>query len=409
MRDGIDRRQFLELGGSTLVAFSGLSGARSLSAASDRGVVVVVFQRGAADALHMLVPYRERRYREIRGALALEEPGRGESPTLDVGSGFAFHPALSPLHPLYRAGRLAAVVNVGSPDPTRSHFDAQDYMESGTPGVKSTRSGWLARAIETFGGASASAFTGVALSAQMPRSLAGARHAMALQDFSKMEPRSGGDSLLSKLAELYARDGSDRFAAAGEEGLRARQMFRERDPLSIPVREGARYPRGRAGEPLRQLAKLIKADLGVRVAFVESEGWDTHFGQGGASGQMANLMRGLAESLTAFVTDVGGDVPLTVVVATEFGRTVAPNGAGGTDHGHGGAMLLLGDGIRGGRVHGDWLGLDRRNLYQGRDLPVTTDFRDVFSEVAEQTLGLGADVELFPGHAPKRLGVVERG
>jgi len=407
----VNRRRFLKVSGASLALIGtrwpvfGLSAPAPLGS----GVLVVIFQRGAADALNMVAPYRDRRYREIRGDLALDEPGRGENPTFDLGSGFALHPALSPLYPLYRDQKLAAVVNVGSSDPTRSHFDAQDYMESGTPGRKSTPDGWLARMLEALPGEEGSAFTGVALSTQMPRSLAGARHAIALPDFAELERDRRKDPLLLELEALYDVAGPA-FSEAGDEGFRALEAFRATDPLSRPPRAGVRYPEGRASLPFRQLAQLIKADLGVRIAFVESNGWDTHFAQGGATGQMSNLMRNLSAGLAAFVEDVGDERELSVLVVTEFGRTVAPNGAGGTDHGHGSVMFALGDGVHGGRVHGDWLGLESRNLYEGRDLPVTTDFRDVFGEAAARRLG-GAPgaVDLFPGHRQRAVGIFEGG
>ena len=407
----IGRRKFLRLGSSTLFLLGGTPLAALARPERRQPVLVVVFQRGAADALHMIVPYREPKYRELRGALALEEPGRGENPTLDLGGGFAFHPALSPLYPLYKSGRLAPIINVGSPDGTRSHFDAQDYMESGTPGLKSTRDGWLARAVKALALEDASPFTAVALTSQMPRSLAGTHDAMALEDFSKITFPRGSDPLTERIERLYREDSSALFADAGEDAFRAMRLIRDRDPLSQPTHDGVQYPRSRKSNPLEQLAKLIKADLGVRVAFVESGGWDTHFAQGAATGAMANLMGELAGSVAAFVEDVGDAAAVTVLLVTEFGRTVALNGAGGTDHGHGGAMMVVGD-VRGGRVHGEWLGLEKRNLYQGRDLPVTTDFRDVFSEVAGETLGLfqsAGSAALFPGYRPKSVAVMSRG
>ncbi len=408
----IDRRKFLRLGSSTIFFLGGTLPHAVARPEPRQPVLVVVFQRGAADALHMLVPYRDQKYRELRGALALEEPGRGENPTLDLGGGFAFHPALSPLYPLYKSGRLAPIINVGSPDGTRSHFDAQDYMESGTPGLKSTRDGWLARAVKALALESASPFTAVALTSQMPRSLAGAHDAIALEDFGKIAFPRSSDTITERIERLYREDSSALFADAGEDAFRAMRLIRDRDPLSQPTRDGVHYPRSRKSNPLEQLAKLIKADLGVRVAFVESGGWDTHFAQGAATGAMANLMGELAGSVAAFVEDVGEAAAVTLLLVTEFGRTVALNGAGGTDHGHGGAMMVVGHGVRGGRVHGEWLGLEKRDLYQGRDLPVTTDFRDVFSEVAGETLGLFQSAEsaaLFPGYRPKSVAVMSRG
>ena len=407
------RREFLKMGGSTLLLL-GSAGKRTLQAGASAkpGVLVVLFQRGAADALHMVAPYRDKRYRDLRGALALEEPGRGENPTLDLGAGFALHPALSPLYPLYRSSRLAVVVNTGSPDPTRSHFDAQDYMESGTPGKKSTRDGWLARALielgerQPSGPEATSPFSAVALTPQMPRTLAGARDTIALEDFGSLDIPRRKSALAERLEKLYREDASARFASAGADASRAVTLFREQDPLALPPRKGVRYPGGRGENSLKQLAQLLKSGLGVRVAFVESSGWDTHFRQGAATGSMANLLSRLSGSLAAFYEDVGSDVPVTVLTVTEFGRTVATNGAGGTDHGHGSAMMVLGAGVQGGRVHGDWLGLEPSNLYEGRDLPVTTDFRDVFSEVAKSALGLEDTSGLFPGYRSKDVGVM---
>ncbi len=397
------RRQFLELGFGAAAFFGGFRNAGS-SSSQRTGVLVVVFQRGAADGLHMVVPYRDPKYRALRGAIALEEPGTGDGNTLDLGDGFAFHPALLPLHSLYAEGRLAVVVNVGSPDNTRSHFDAQNFMESGTPGRKSTRDGWLGRAVAALEGGSP--FTAVALSASLPRSLAGADDVLALEDFRKLDARKDDRALEERIQNLYRKDTSPEFVRAGEEAFRALKTFREKDPLSSTARAGARYPRGRLGPRFSQLAQLIKADLGIRVALVESEGWDTHFAQGGASGSMARSLGELAGSISAFLEDLGADFPVALLTMTEFGRAAAVNGAGGTDHGHGTVMLVGGPEVGGGRVVGDWLSLDSRNLFEGRDLPVTTDFRDLFHEVAQSALATGDGLELFPGYRPSRVGIM---
>ncbi len=405
----LDRRELLRVGGTTLALMGSGSlatFARALSApsTSDRDpVLVVLFQRGAADGLHMVVPYRDRNYRGLRGALALDEPGRGERPTLDLGDGFALHPSLSPLFPLYSAGKLAFVVNVGSPDPTRSHFDAQDYMESGTPGRKATRDGWLSRALTAV--EARGPFAAVALSASMPRSLAGAETAIAMEDFSRLGRSRGNTALEGRLEAMYLAEARPELAAMGKEAFEALRMFRELDPLSRKVPEGVRYPTGQRSEPFRQVAALLKAGLGVRVAFISTDGWDTHFGQGAATGQMANLLRRHASAIAALLEDVGTSRPVTLLSVTEFGRTVEINGAGGTDHGHGAVMMAAGAGVHGGRVVGDWLGLEREHLYEGRDLPVTMDFRDLFSEVAARTLALEQGVTLFPGYQASPVGV----
>ena len=386
-------------------------------------VLVVFFQRGAADALHMLIPYRDQHYRSERGPLALSldgsttRRGRGEDNSqrlTELGDGFALHPGLEPLHRLYADNRFAPIVNVGSPDPTRSHFDAQDYMESGTPGIKGTRDGWMARLVraldENDPETRLSPFAAVALTHQLPRSLAGTQDAIAMPDFSRLSNESGRGRMASSLEErihrLYRRDDSPVFTDAGSQATAAVRLFQERDPLAIPTRTGIRYPNGQLGAALKQLGQMIRADIGLRVAFVESSGWDTHFAQGGLQGSMARLMNEMASGIAALVDDVGDDVPMTVLTMTEFGRSVRANGAGGTDHGHGGASFVIGSGVRGGHVHGDWLSLKKSNLFEGRDLPVTTDFRDVFSEVARSSLGLSKDVQLFPGHQAKKVGVM---
>ena len=258
----LDRRKFLRVGGTTLALIGSGSLATfarpfSVPSTSKRDpALVVLFQRGAADGLHMIVPYRDRYYRGLRGALALDEPGRGERPTLDLGDGFALHPSLSPLFPLYSDGRLAFVLNVGSPDPTRSHFDAQDYMESGTPGRKATRDGWLSRALTAV--EARGPFAAVALSASMPRSLAGAETAIAMEDFSRLGRSRRNNSLEGRLEEMYRTKERPELAAMGEEAFEALHMFRELDPLSQKVPEGVRYPMGRRSEQFRQLGTRCK-------------------------------------------------------------------------------------------------------------------------------------------------------
>ena len=412
-----DRRRFLRLGGTSLVLLGAgrvasladaLAGPSS-APAPPSGVLVVFFQRGAADGLHEVIPYRERAYRSLRGSLAFPEPGRTTDRPHDLGDGFALHPALAALMPLYAEGRLAAVHAVGSPDATRSHFDAQDYMESGTPGNKGTRDGWMARTLETLlesEGARRTPFAAVALASAMPRSLSGTASAIAMADFSRLGSPAGTTRLEESIERMYERDDDPSIAAAGSEAFEAVELFRRKDPLAIPPRAGISYPRGRTARPFQQLAALIKADLGICVAFLESGGWDTHFNQGTATGQLANGLRELGGSIAAFLADVGPQAPVTLLVATEFGRAVAVNGAGGTDHGHGAAMLVAGHGVAGGRVAGEWPGLDRASLHEGRDLAVTTDFRALFSEVATHTLGLPPTTPIFPGFRPPTTRIV---
>ncbi|HMB54184.1 MAG TPA: DUF1501 domain-containing protein [Thermoanaerobaculia bacterium] len=406
------RRAFLKAGGLALFAAGAgggpaFLGRTALAAARPtfgrRKVLVTVFLRGAMDGLAAVSPLAGElggpALARLRPALGLE---RGDG--LDLGVGFALHPAFSPLLPLWRDGRLAVVHAVGSPDPTRSHFDAQDYMESGTPGVKATRSGWLNRAVG-LSGHDASPFTAVALTGSMPRTLAGSEAALAVEDLRRFEVDN------ERLRELYAdaEAGDPLLGRRGGETFEAVEMLSAANLRSYRPAAGADYPRSPLGSALRQVAFLVKAQVGLEVAFAESGGWDTHVRQGAARGAFARRADDLARSLAALWTDLGehrSDV--VVMTMTEFGRTAAQNGSGGTDHGHASCAFVLGDAVDGGRVHGRWPGLGRDDLYQGRDLAVATDFRSLFAGVAGAHLGLGpeADGAMFPGWAGGRLGVM---
>ncbi|HTU99548.1 MAG TPA: DUF1501 domain-containing protein [Luteitalea sp.] len=374
-----------------------------------RKVLVVIFQRGAVDGLNMVVPHGEQAYYAVRKTIAVAAPGRTGG-ALDLDGHFGFHPRLAPLHALFTRGQLAVVHACGSPDPTRSHFDAQDYMESGTPGVKSTPDGWMNRLVATRHDAEhAGAMRAVALSSQLPRVLQGRAPALAMASLDRMKV-SGGPGAGDAFEAQYAAAADAVLERPGRDAFAAMRTLRDVDARGPRTSATAAYPRSPFGNALQQVARLVKADVGLEVAYAEIGGWDTHINQGGAEGQLAARLGDVGATLGAFVEDLGDAMQDVVVVTmSEFGRTVAENGTRGTDHGHGNAMLVMGGPMRGGRVYGRWPGLDVASLVDGRDLAITTDFRDVFSEVVSGHMGVTDLGAVFPKHtwSPKnRLGLL---
>jgi uncharacterized protein (DUF1501 family) len=381
---------------------------RTARAAETSGkVLVAVFQRGAVDGLSMVMPYGDPGYTAARPSIGLQPPKPGESErAIDLDGFFALHPALAPLVPLWESRALAVVHACGSPDTTRSHFDAQDYMESGTPGIKSTPDGWLARAIRTRS-KRASPFRAVAMGPALPRTLQGDVGAISMQSIERFDVRAGDPSARQSFEALYEQGVRDVLHGTGRETFEAVKMLRSANAARIAPAHGAEYPRGPFGEAMRQIAQLVKADIGLEVAFADMQGWDTHVGQGAERGQLALRLREFGGALAAFARDLGDKMADVVVITmSEFGRTVAENGNRGTDHGHATAMLVLGGGVRGGRAYGHWPGLAPDRLFEGRDLAVTTDFRSLFTEVATRHLAVAAS-PLFPGFtaAPASLGL----
>jgi uncharacterized protein (DUF1501 family) len=323
---------------------------------------------------------------------------------VDLDGFFGLHPAMGSLRPLWDDKRLAIVHACGSPDTTRSHFDAQDYMESGTPGVKTTQDGWLARGLQGVPATPASPFRAVAMGSLLPRSLRGDVGAVAMgavadfdvkQDMGRM---GGGVNARRGFESLYEQGVRDILHGTGRETFDAVKMLKSANPQRFAPENGAQYPRGRLGESLKQIAQLIKADVGLEVAFADMGGWDTHANQGNEKGQLAQRLAEFSQSLAALYRDLGDRMADVVILTmSEFGRTVRENGNRGTDHGHATAMLVLGGPVRGGRMAGGWPGLAREQLYEGRDLAVTTDFRNLFAEVAVRHLGVKATAPLFPG------------
>ena len=395
------RRFFLKSSGLALVSFGLAPQAlvRSVYAASGarrKKALVVTFQRGAVDGLNTVIPCGDDVYRRLRPTIAIPSPrGGGRDAALDLDGQFGLHPALDPLMPLWRDGSLGIVHAVGSPDATRSHFDAQDFMESGTPGVKSTDDGWMNRHLRAHPEQGATPFRAVALTPTLPRSLAGPADAVAMSDIRSFTLRPAAVAPASH----GAADSNDILHGAARDAAEAVEFLRRADPSRYTPSAGAVYPRGRYGESLKQIAQLLKADVGLEVAFTEIGGWDHHAAEGGVQGQLAARLREFGGALAAFHRDMGDRMRDVVVVSlTEFGRTVRENGNRGTDHGRASVSFVMGGGVRGGRIHGRWPGLADGDLYEGRDLAVTTDFRDLLAEVLSGHLGARNLARVFPGH-----------
>ena len=423
-----DRRVLLKGGGLALLSLGvgpSFLGRAALGVSAPRPfrrrkVLVTLFQRGAMDGLMAVPTLEDDKLRALRPRLVLSAArnrrGSAEADAVarDLDGRFGLHPAFDPLFPLWQDGRLGIVHAVGSPDPTRSHFDAQDYMESGTPGRKGTPTGWLNR-VSGLMGHDATPWRSVAMTPALPRSLYGPAPSLAvtdLEDFRVSLPIAGGAARVAGrgFEALYEETSQELLRDTAGDTFQALDMLDQESLRSYRPAGGAEYPQSPLGASLRQIAFLIKADVGLEVAFAESGGWDTHVNQGVTTGSFARRATDLAESIAAFWTDLGthrDDV--LVLTMTEFGRTVAENGSGGTDHGHGSCLFLLGNRVAGGRVYGDLPGLGTKDLYEGRDLPVTTDFRSVFASVAEGHLGIRDDGTLFPGWQGPRMPLIKGG
>ena len=395
------RRFFLKSSGLALVSFGVAPRALvrtvyAAGAARGKKSLVVIFQRGAVDGLNTVVPYGDAVYRRVRPTIAIPAPrGGSRDAALDLDRHFGLHPALDPLLPLWGEGSLAIVNAVGSPDSTRSHFDAQDFMESGTPGVKSTDDGWMNRHLQCHPDPQATPFRAVALTPTLPRVLAGRASAIAMADIRgfDLRPAAGG------FEGMYEGGAPDVLHGTARETFEAIAFLKKARPEQYSPAAGALYPRGRYGDSLKQIAQLLKADVGLEVAFTEIGGWDHHAAEGAVQGQLAGRLREFGQALAAFHRDLGDRMrDVVVVTLTEFGRTVRENGNRGTDHGHASVSFVMGGPVRGGRVQGRWPGLGDGDLYDGRDLAVTTDFRDLLGEVLSGHLGARDLSRVFPGH-----------
>jgi len=387
----ITRRIFLRNSALTIVgtaavpAFLRRAAAGAMSPGSRTKRLVVIFQRGAADGLNIVVPHGEQAYYAMRPSINIPRTS-----VLDLDGFFGLHPSMLAFQPIWKQKHLAIVHAAGSPDPTRSHFDAQDFMESGTPGLKATEDGWLNRTLHSLPSSDA-AFRAVAMGPALPRILSGSEPAVAinnLNDFGIGGGNAKPSPVQNSFEAMYAGSVDAVLHGSAQETFAAVKMLKSANPAQYTPSAGANYPRGRFGDSLKQLAQLIKANLGVQVAFADIGGWDHHVNEGSTEGQIANVLRDFSQSLAALWADLGDLAEDTVIVTmSEFGRTVRENGNRGTDHGHANVMFILGGPVRGGRVYGGWPGLDPSQLYEGRDLALTTDFRRVLGEAVYRHLG----------------------
>ncbi|HEV8426598.1 MAG TPA: DUF1501 domain-containing protein [Pyrinomonadaceae bacterium] len=370
--------------------------------AGKRKTLIAIFQRGAVDGLNMVVPFGESNYYSLRPSIAIPKPQSGNAEAaIDLDGYFGLHPSMSSFKSLWDSKRLAIVHASGSPDNTRSHFDAQDYMESATPGVKSTNDGWLNRYLQSKKDPERSLFRAVSMTKTMPRVLQGNAPAVAMSSVSEFAIRAGksSENLQGGFEAIYARE-NDSLAGKGRETFEAVNYLKKANPAQYQPENGAVYPRNPFGNSLLQIAQLIKAGVGLEVAFTDIGGWDTHVNQGNARGQLGNLLQQFSASVAALYQDLGQRMDDVVILTmSEFGRTVRENGNRGTDHGHANAMLVMGNSVRGGKVYGQWPGLKDEQLYEGRDLALTTDFRDVFGEIATRHLGSADTKTVFPGYS----------
>jgi len=412
----ISRRYFLKNGGIAMLGMASLPSflQRAIASTPSAGKkkMVVLFQRGAMDGLNVVVPFAEPNYYHLRPTITIPAPSRGGADAaIDLDGFFGLHPSLAPLQPLFRNGQLAIVQAVGSPDPSRSHFDAQDYMESGTPGVKATEDGWLNRALQATPEEHSSPFRAVAFGPYLPRTLQGSAPAVSIPDLKQFKMYGSQQTVEGGFEAMYAQTVDQALNGVGKQTFAAIDQLKKINPDSYQPENGAEYPKSRFGQSLEEIAELFKADVGLEVAFLDSGGWDHHVNEGGVQGQLSNLLRDLGQGIAAFHQDMGdrmGDV--VFVSMSEFGRTAHENGNRGTDHGHANCMFVLGGDIKGGKVYTKWPGMSDGQLHDDRDLAVTTDYRSVLSEIMTKHLGNPNLGTVFPGFAndPRQyLGVVK--
>ena len=404
------RRVFIKAGAAAMLSLGFAPAFLTRAAAAAEGrkkLLIAIFQRGAMDGLNMLVPFGDAEYYRLRPSIGIPQPGK-DNGAVDLDGFFGLHPRMAALKPLFEQGQLAAIHACGSPDATRSHFDAQDYMESATPGIKATRDGWLNRYLQAT--SASSPLNGVAVTRQMPRSMAGKAATLAfggVDEFAVRDAMGSGRAI----EDSYAHTSDSLLGASAKEAFEAMGVLQKATAGGYTPANGAEYPRSAFGRSLQEIARIAKADVGLEVAFAESTGWDTHVNQGAGDGQLAGRLDDLAQGIAALTRDLGDRMTDTVILTmSEFGRAAAQNGNGGTDHGHGNAMMLIGGPVKGGKVYGKWPGLRPEQRYEARDLAVTTDFRDVFAEVVTTHLGApqSALPKIIPGYAPvKPLGIIK--
>ncbi len=396
----ISRRDFLK---STGVALSTVAmpsflirtalAQKNAGRGKDHPIIIAIFQRGAADGISMVVPFGDKHYYELRPQIGIAAPSRSrDEDAIDLDGFFGLHPSLNSLKPIYDENRLWIFPAVRPPANTRSHFDAQDYMESGTPGNKAVNDGWLNRYLQANRQMDATPFRAVAISPNLPRCLTGVAPAVAMRRVADFGIRGGAAT--PEIEELFAEMYKDTFDAV--------RMLRSATSQQYTPTAGASYPNSAFGQSLQQIAQLIKSDIGLEVAFTDIGGWDTHTNQGNSRGQLANRLKDFGDGLAALYHDLGDRMQNVVIITmTEFGRAMRQNGSGGTDHGHASCSFVFGGGIRGGKVYGQWPGLAPEQLYEHRDLALTTDFRNVFSEILIKHMGARDVLPVFPNFTPK--------
>src|SRR6266542_267821 len=409
----MNRRFFLRSGSIALASIgvslsapsflerAALAQARGRIMGGRRKTLIAIFQRGAVDGLNMVVPFGEHGYYDLRPSIAIPKPDSGNTDAaMNLDGFFGLHPALGQLKPFWESQRLAIIHAVGSPDNTRSHFDAQDYMESATPGRKGTPDGWLNRYLQSKSDPDRRLFRAVSMTQTMPRILQGSAPTLAISNLADFTIRAGRSSasMQGGFEAIYG-GAVDELGGTGRETFEAVNYLKRVNPAQYQPENGAQYPRTPFGNSLLQIAQLIKAGVGLEVAFTDLGGWDTHVNEGNARGQLGNLLQQFGNGITALCTDLGQRMDdVLILTMSEFGRTARENGNRGTDHGHANAMFVVGNGVRGGKVYGQWPGLKSAQLYESRDLALTTDFRDVFGEIARRHLGTSNLQTVFPGY-----------
>lgn len=394
----LSRRFFLR---GSAIAMAGIGGVpawlgRAVAAEGKRRkILVAIFQRGAADGLNIVAPFGDKRYRDLRPTLAVAPPtaaNAGNNGPIDLDGFFALHPSMQPLKPLWDKSQLAIIEATGSPDPSRSHFDAQDHMESGTPGA-SSGDGWLNRALPK-PGAERSPLRAISMGNQVARTLRGEQDAIALGNQAFNVQNAAASSIFES---MYGASGDAQWGRAGKEAFDAMKLIRSVNQGGFDQASAPLYAQGgELGRNLQQVARLIKADAGLEAVFAEINGWDHHSNE---NVQLNNLLRQFSNALAGFSQDLGDRMEDVVLVTmSEFGRTAEENGNAGTDHGHGSLMMVLGGSVQGGKVYGKWPGLEKEQLFEGRDLAVTTDYRAVLSELIGGHLGQTNLGSIFPGY-----------
>jgi len=406
----MNRRAFMKNGAMTLFA-AGIGGVPAfVSYAADahkiigpykkNKILICIFQRGAMDGLMAVSPFADKNFKAARPNLFMS-PAKTEGALIDLDGQFGLHPSLHKFNDVFKEKRMAILHGVGSPNTTRSHFDAQDYMESGTPFNKGTASGWLNRAVGLLGH-EATPFRAVSVTSTLPRILYGNNEALAinnLQDFSlKMAGNKLAiDNATNSFEELYDMTSSSILNKTGKDSFEAIKMLKAKNLNNFKPKAGINYPNSALGNALKQMASLIKMDVGLEIGFAESGGWDTHINQGTLNGTMARNLNDLSESMVAFWNDIDAyQDQVTLMTMTEFGRTVHENGSGGTDHGRASCMFVLGNDVKGGQIYQSIKSLANEDLEDRRDLPVSTDFRSVFGSVASNHLQITEMGKLFP-------------